>query len=349
MGINGLNKFLKNNCPEVFEEIHLSEFAFKKVAIDISLYLCKFKAVCGDRWLKAFVNLIACLRKNEIHCVMIYDTGSPPEKTLEKAERALHKKKLQEKLFLLDEAINHYHLTNEVLPELTNLKSKIEPRRLLSKTSEKFNIKDAEETVNKIRKQIISISPEDFNTTKKLFTILKVPYYNAPLEAETICADLCKKGLVDGVLSEDTDVLAYSSPIFLTKIETTTNTCIQINHKKVLEQLKLTNEEFLDLCIMCGTDYNKNIPKVASETAFKYIKKYSNIETLSENTSLDISILNHTRVREIFKDYETIDITIPFCGQPDFDELHNFLIENNILINIEFLKTSFSKNVIIFK
>ena len=84
MGIKSLNKFLRKNCINIFEEIHISEYAYKKVAIDISLYLYKFKRSCGDTWLSVFLNLICCLRKNEIHCVFIYDNGAPPEKDLEK-------------------------------------------------------------------------------------------------------------------------------------------------------------------------------------------------------------------------------------------------------------------------
>ena len=52
----------------------------KKIAIDISLYMCKYKAIYGDNWLYAFLKLISSLRKNEIHCVFIYDNGAPPEK-----------------------------------------------------------------------------------------------------------------------------------------------------------------------------------------------------------------------------------------------------------------------------
>ena len=72
MGINNLNVLLRKHCPEIYEEIHISEYAYKKVAIDISLFLCKYKAICGDKWVTAFINLVSCLRRNEIHCVFIW-------------------------------------------------------------------------------------------------------------------------------------------------------------------------------------------------------------------------------------------------------------------------------------
>ena len=38
---------------------------------------------------------------------------------------------------------------------------------------------------------------------------------------------------------------------------------------------------------------------------------------------------------------------VPFCGVPNFDELKNFIFENNININIEYLKKCFTTNNII--
>ena len=35
MGIHNLNKLLRKHCPDIFETIHLSEYAYKKVAVDV--------------------------------------------------------------------------------------------------------------------------------------------------------------------------------------------------------------------------------------------------------------------------------------------------------------------------
>ena len=45
MGIKNLNNLLRKKCPHVFVETHLSEYAFKKLAVDVSLFMCKFKAI----------------------------------------------------------------------------------------------------------------------------------------------------------------------------------------------------------------------------------------------------------------------------------------------------------------
>ena len=351
MGINNLNKFLRNNCPEIYEEIHISEYSFKKVAIDISLYLCKFKTICGDRWLSAFINLIACLRKNEVHCVFIYDSGAPPEKELERKERRAQRAKQEEKVYKYEEALEKFHLTQEVDPILIELYKKKTSKmasntpRLLKRFSDNDGIDMSfiEEIIQKMRGQILEIRPEDFQKTKQLFDILNVPYFDAPLEAETTCADLCKRGLVDAVLSEDTDVLAYASPVFLSKINTSAGTCVRIKYPELLDALDLVSDEFLDLCIMCGTDYNKNIFRVGPEKAYKHIQKHSTIDQIGENTVLDISVLNHVRGRELFRDYEELkDVAkITYCGAPNFKQLEEFVFKNNIRCSVEGLKKSF--------
>ena len=207
MGISSLHKFLRKNCPEVYEEIHLSKYAFKKIAIDISLYLFKYKTIFGDRWISAFINLVSCMRRNNIHCVFIYDTGSPPEKQGEKEERAEAREKLEQKVYDLEDALDHYHKTSEILPILIEFdkkrktKANLNMKRLLKK-DDAISIPELTQEIQKIKNQAVHISSKDFEITKILFDVLKVPYFQAPLEAETMCSDICIRKQVDAVISE---------------------------------------------------------------------------------------------------------------------------------------------------
>ena len=47
----------------------------------------------------------------------------------------------------------------------------------------------------------------------------------------------------------------------------------------------MTYEQFRDLCIMCGTDYNKNIERVGPETAYNALIEHntSNIDEQNDN------------------------------------------------------------------
>ena len=58
----------------------------------------------------------------------------------------------------------------------------------------------------------------------------------------------------------------------------------------------------------------------------KYIQKYSSIEGIAANTKLDVSIINHVRGRELFRDYEKVAYKIKYCGTPDFQKLEEFIL-----------------------
>lgn len=352
MGIkSGFNKFLHETCPDIFEEIHISEYAYKRVAIDISLYLHKFKAVCGERWLSAFINLISCLRRNEVHCVFIFDGNAPPEKENERSKRRDCREKMEKQLYELEEALDEFHQTGVVSKCLSDLYGRRQsPKRLLGKQSGGVDMQWIENKIEQRRNQLYEIVPEDFEHAKELFDILQVPYYTAPWEAEKMCSKLCRDGKVDAVLSEDTDVMAYGAPVFLSKIETSKDTCVRINYDMLIEELGLTDKQMLDFCIMCGTDYNPNIPRVGSKTAYKRIIQHGGIEQISAETQLDTSVLNHVRVRELFTQFQEYGIKdISYCGRPDFVRLDNFVIHHKIQVNIEKLHKDFVTNIIVFE
>lgn len=349
MGIHSLHKFLRNKCPGVYEEVHISKYSFKKVAIDISLYLFKYKTIFGDTWLSAFINLVCCMRRNNIHCVFIYDTGSPPEKQNEKKERSEARDKIEQKVYDLEDALDHFHNTSEILPILSEFsKKRVSMKRLLTRKDQSINIHEITQEIQKVKSQIVSITSADFEITKKLFDILKVPYFQAPLEAETMCSDLCITNRIDAVISEDTDVLAYGSPVFLTKLNTKDDTCVELKYSDILENLELSSDQFLDLCIMCGTDYNKNIYRIGPEKAYKLIKDYGSIEAISERGGIDVSILNHKRGRELFREYQKSIIDIPYCGDPDFTVLESFVFKHNVRINLQFFKKACASAEIVF-
>lgn len=354
MGLkSGFNKFLKENYPEVFETVHVSNYAYKRVAIDISLYMHKFKAINGEKWMSSFINLISCLRRNEVHCVFIFDGASPVEKENERNKRRDRREKLSQNLEELETALNTYYCTGIVEPCLIKLcESKNIHRRFINNDNSRFSIdiKWIEYKIQQKRNQVYNISDSDFERVRELFNILDVPYYTAPCEAEKMCSKLCIDGKVDAVLSEDSDVLAYGAPCFLSKIDTLRDICICVSYTKVLESLNMTELQFRDFCIMCGTDYNSNIPKIGIKNAFKFISDHKSIENIATNTYLNTAILNHVRVRELFTVFEDYGIDkVPYCGRPKFEDLEKFLNTYDIRINIERIKSDFLEKEIVFE
>ncbi len=355
MGIKNLSQFIRTKFESCVEKIHISEYAYKKISVDTSLFMCIFKASYQDRWLTAFIKLVECMRQNHVHCVFIYDTAAPPEKALEREERSSSRDKLTARIDDIERAVEIYEkgvASNEANKDILlafQEKRGIQPPllRILPNSKEfgDISLGSIKSEIQKMKAQNFTISKEDFDKTKVLFDILKVPYFQAPLEAETMCADLCKQDLVQGVLSRDTDVLAYGSPVFLTNLTLRDGMCERIKIKKLLKLMDLTYPQFLDFCIMSGTDYNRNIEKIGSVKAYSLIKEWGSIDNLPKN--IDTSILRHVRSRELFQDYEQVSIpSVPHCGVPDFEELEKLLVTEHLYVDND-VKESFPYSKIV--
>lgn len=320
MGIRNLSELLKKYQ---FETVHLSKYKYKKLAIDISPFLFKYRIIFQDRWLHSFVNLVCCLRRNNVHAVFIYDGQAPKEKQPEKDQRRAKRDEIRNKASALKDAVTHYEETGDIDPILT----KVGKVRLLDEGIDKKSILAL---ADKYAKQSTSITHEDTQATKDLLDKLGVPYIKAYGEAEKFAAELFKAGLVSAVISDDTDVLAYGATM-LRSIDTKNETCVEITQESLLSQINLTKDQFLDVCIMCGTDFNKNIRNIGPIKALKLIREHGSIEGVRDNTDLDISCLCHKRVREIFTLGDVRGMVIPFCRKPDLRDLGEYNI--NLIAN----------------
>ena len=354
MGIKGLHPFLRKKCPEAYHEIHLSQLGQKKVAVDVSLFLYKYKAIFGDRWMKAFLTLIMSLRRNDVHCVFIYDTGCCPEKLAERERRKEGKEKLEDKSEELKYALDEYARTKEVLPIIVKIMSRRKAnekiKRLLGNSLVKKPTVDVpylEAYLEKILTQNVRITKKDIESSKELFRLLAVPFFEAELEAETLCAILAKRGIVHAALSEDTDLLAYGCTVFLHGINTSKDTCMVIRHDDILEALELDHIQFTDFCIMCGTDYNSNIPKVGPANAYKLLKEHGNLDDIQKVR--DVGCLKHPRVRELFDFQPKFLPAVQFCGTPDWDKLGILLFKNNCRISLDLVRDAFKPSELVFE
>ena len=361
MGIKNLHHFLRKACPLIYSENHLSKYAYKKVAIDTSIFMCRFKTTYGRQWLDAFLQLTTILRENEVHPVFVYDTKAPVEKEEERRSRTLARLKTKERVDAVFAAWETYKSLfqdqdecfglNGVIP-LDREKMTPELSEFINKhftDYEAYSIVAIDNAIDHMLNTLLSIRAEDFEMTRTLFDIMDIPYLMATGEAEATCAMLCRLGLVHAVLSEDTDVLNYKAPRFLHKLNMNQQTLVEIEYEDMLSRLDITEEQFLDFCIMCGTDYNNNLYKIGPEKSFRLLKKFGSIEQIKiHNPSIDMSEFPYIRVREIFKDDQKISPemirAVRYSGFPDSQRLLEFCFKHNCRFDLPRLFRSFTNN-----
>jgi len=83
------------------------------------------------------------------------------------------------------------------------------------------------------------------------------------------------------------DSLTFGTNVLLRGFNSKKEPIIQIELDQVLEGFGMSQEEFIDLCILCGCDYTTNIPGIGPITAFKLVEDFKSIESIIEKIQKD--------------------------------------------------------------
>jgi 5'-3' exonuclease len=355
MGINNITKFVKKLSPSSYTLSNLKDYDGKRFAIDVSVYLYQFKSASAplpgltmfrmNRFVDLFINFCLCLLRHKIKPLFIFDGPSPIEKKDEQSRRTNKRDLVKIKLTSLEKL--YINIEKESLDEL------IEKYKLLTIKDRDGKITTSISTIpqfnkiltyklHKLRNQMISVTPQDSNLIKSLLELLNLKYINAPGEADALCAYLQLHNYVDTVLSNDSDFIGYGVTSIVSNLNISSGEVTSINYKSILEDLKMNDCQFLDFCIMCGTDYNSNVYKVGPVKSYKLISDFKDIEGIIQSgkiTEDDCKVLNHLRVREMYKLFPYIvdknDLKVP-CLDIDYNDINwnklcNYLFTHNCM------------------
>lgn len=97
---------------------------------------------------------------------------------------------------------------------------------------------------------------------------------------------MVKAGKVYATATEDMDALTFSSTVLLrhmTFSEARKMPIQEFHFNRVLEDLELSRDEFIDLCILLGCDYCDSIRGIGPKRAMDLIKQHRSIEKILEN------------------------------------------------------------------
>lgn len=295
MGIKGLTQLLKKFAPDSYNHCKLFHLSGKKVAIDASLFIYQSLIVYrrngdyirNDKG-ENISHIIGILNKTvtylsyNITPIFIFDGAPPDEKKdviKERKERA------------------------------TNATEKLDSRNIDPELAEKYN------------KLSIRLTKEIIDDIKELLNKLGVSYIVSDGEAEGLASELCRKKYVDYVISEDMDCLPFGAGNLvrncIDKKAKMKDSITIFNLEKILKSLEITHEQFIELCILCGCDYCKNIPRIGSVSAYKIIKNHGSIE----------NYLNNTKVKNLPENYvekykKSIELFNIYNQKIDIDQIN---------------------------
>ena len=365
MGVKDLYKVIRSNCPSQIDNVDMRDLAGYKVAVDVSIYLYRSVRSCGvARWIDSFISFVCDLKRFRIHPIYIFDgPNPPPEKRTEQNRR---RAQLRRQLDRLENAERLYEvLMRDFVPFDREPSSKLqeEVRALLQKSNFKHKIEytDAISTTNALRDKIecwknqtVHISPMFAEKAKDVLTLLGLPYLQADGEAETLCSFLGINGHVDAVLSDDTDVLAYGTPLVFSNITRHPGRAVvtvrAVVYDDLCKGLALTPPEFKDLCILLGCDYNKRAKmpgkkphtkrSVGAVRAYSLIEEFRRLENIGP-LLIDSEVLNYNRCRDLFTvpSDPTLNLIKFTYARPIAEaEFFQFMAKNHCRLSHDFIR-----------
>lgn len=263
MGIKGLTKLLADNAPKAMKEQKFESYFGRKIAIDASMSIYQFLIVVGRTGMETLTNeageVTSHLQGMFSRTIRLLEAGIKPVYVFDGAPPELKKQELAKRYAKRADA-------TEDLAEAVETGDK--------------------EGIEKYSKRTVKVTRQHNEDCKRLLRLMGVPVIEAPSEAEAECASLCKSGKVYAVASEDMDSLTFGAPRFLRHLMDPSSKKIPVMEfdiAKVLEELELTMDQFIDLCILSGCDYCDSIRGIGGLTALKLIRQHGSIENMLEN------------------------------------------------------------------
>jgi 5'-3' exonuclease len=250
----------------------MADLSGKRIAVDISIYLYKYEA--ENALLENMYVMLSIFRYYNIIPIFIFDGKPPPEKKALLLKRKEDKQEAQEAYDKLKKQLTSLQETREIDTDKLDIIASME----------------------QLKSQIVQINKEKIEKVKTLIRAYGATYYDAPGEADELCALLVIKKKVWACLSEDMDLFVYGCTRVLRYFSLIGHTAVLYYMKGILEELNMTQTEFKENCVLSGTDYNINADgnndKVNLGITIKHFKKFKADKTnktgfydwLQENT-----------------------------------------------------------------
>lgn len=163
------------------------------------------------------------------------------------------------------------------------------------------------------------------DTTRELFDHLEIPYLEAPAEGEAQGAHMARAGAVDYVGTEDYDALLFGAPETVRKL-TTNDPPEVMDFAATLAEHDITQEQLVDIAILCGTDFNEGISGYGPKTALSAIQEHGDLWAVLETEAADIP--EAEAVRSLFLDPAVTDeYTVTGEINPDLATARSYLTD----------------------
>lgn len=274
MGIRGLRSWIQWAAKDTIQDPVWESFRGKTIGVDILglLYFAKSHKQCPFHYIG---KLVASIKRCDIRIVPIFD-GKPP---LEKVETIKQRSQIRDESVKKRTILEH-DLESIPLTDMQRSTVELEIRKLEKKES--------------------FITSEEREIAKQLFYACGVLPLNATGEADNVLAYFAKRGLFDAIISNDFDILARGVEILLVPefyaLPGDRSGWAQYNLTNILQSVGFQYEQFLEMCVLMGSDYTSGTHYLPYKMAFWSIKYGGSFEKALEKLKVkDMSMFQNAR------------------------------------------------------
>lgn len=258
MGIRLLNKYIKTNCKKGVNVIKMENLRGKYIVIDTSIYLYRF--LQEEVLLENFYLLLSLLKYYNITGIFVFD-GKPPEEKY---------KLIQKRNSVKAEAREKYKELEIKINEINDNVYEKEGKNVI------------ENEMVELKKKFVKLERYHIDSIKKLITAFGESYIDAEGEADQLCAKLVIKKIAYACLSEDMDLFLYGCPRVLRYLSLLNESMVLYNLSEILKELEISLNDFRQICVLSGTDYNDN-NGLDLYKSVEFYKSYKNDEKNNNN------------------------------------------------------------------
>ncbi|XP_022648889.1 DNA repair protein complementing XP-G cells homolog isoform X2 [Varroa destructor] len=128
--------------------------------------------------------------------------------------------------------------------------------------------------INRIQRQTAEVTASMADDCAELLGLFGVPFVRAPREAEAQCAALEHTGLVEGVVTDDSDIFLFGGQTVYKNLFSQNAHCEVFTAKTIETRLKLGREDLIGFAMLTGSDYTNGIENVGPVTACEILAEF---------------------------------------------------------------------------
>lgn len=113
---------------------------------------------------------------------------------------------------------------------------------------------------------------------QQLLRLFGLPYITAPMEAEAQCAELVALGLVDGIVTDDSDTFLFGGTRIYKNMFNQSKYVECYLSSDLEKEYTLDRKKLISLSHLLGSDYTEGIPGIGPVTALEILTEFSDLE-----------------------------------------------------------------------